>query len=136
VRAEVVHDDLGPVLRHEKGLFLPDPTAGAGDYSDLTFEQHCASLLGFDAVGVKLVVCPTPSRLVKARRSDFAAFRPPQAWARKAAPMTEGRGHVLLVDDNADLREALKELRALEGFEVTAVGSGEECLDMLDGGCA
>lgn len=48
--------------------------------------------------------------------------------------MTEGRGDVLLVDDNADLREALKELLALEGFEVTAVGTGEECLDMLDGG--
>jgi len=48
--------------------------------------------------------------------------------------MTTARAEVLLVDDNADLREALELLLELEGFKVIPAASGEECLRLLESG--
>ena len=39
------------------------------------------------------------------------------------------RNTILLIDDNADLRDSLSTMLRAEGFSVTAVGSGPEGLD-------
>jgi CheY-like chemotaxis protein len=42
------------------------------------------------------------------------------------------RGHVLVVDDDPDLRAALREFLSLEGFQVDVACDGLDALDQLD----
>ncbi|HEX5423116.1 MAG TPA: response regulator, partial [Candidatus Acidoferrales bacterium] len=42
-------------------------------------------------------------------------------------------GSILIVDDESGIRESLSALLREEGFEVSALGSAEECLAALDG---
>src|SRR4051812_17075886 len=44
------------------------------------------------------------------------------------------RGHVLVVDDDRPLREALSDGLALEGYEVVSVADGQAALDHLSRG--
>ena len=52
---------------------------------------------------------------------------------RRGRPPTSSR-HVLIVDDEADLRDMLAEFLTLEGFETWAVANGREALDYLQSG--
>lgn len=45
--------------------------------------------------------------------------------------MTQLRCDVLLVEDDPDIREALSQILADEGYEVALAGNGREALDML-----
>lgn len=45
-----------------------------------------------------------------------------------------GRGPVLVVDDDFDVREALCEVLTECGFDVTAASDGQEALTLLQGG--
>jgi CheY-like chemotaxis protein len=45
-----------------------------------------------------------------------------------------GRGHVLVVDDDRDIRATLAELLQLEGYDVETAGDGLEALAKLDAG--
>lgn len=42
-------------------------------------------------------------------------------------------GHILIVDDEASLRQTMARILLRAGFEVTTVASGQEGLDMIDG---
>jgi urea transport system substrate-binding protein len=42
-------------------------------------------------------------------------------------------GRILVVDDDADLREFLRLMLTSMGFEVTSVANGREALDVMDG---
>lgn len=42
---------------------------------------------------------------------------------------------VLVVEDDADIRDALVEILELEGYAVSAAGHGEEALEQLRAGC-
>jgi CheY-like chemotaxis protein len=69
------------------------------------------------------------------RRSGSAAApaRPPDAGAR---PQANGRptGPVLVVEDNADVREAMMALIASAGFRVRGAENGQQALEMLRDG--
>ena len=41
------------------------------------------------------------------------------------------KARVLLVEDSAEIREALQEILEVEGYRITAVGSAEEGLELL-----
>ncbi len=43
--------------------------------------------------------------------------------------MTKGSAHILIVDDEVEIRRALQRNLVAHGFDVTVVGSGEEALD-------
>jgi CheY-like chemotaxis protein len=47
-------------------------------------------------------------------------------------PLSEGRGRLLVVDDNSDAAETLSELLRIDGYEVQHVGHGEAALELLD----
>lgn len=51
-------------------------------------------------------------------------------------PVTAGKSRVLLVDDDADAREAVSEELTARGYEVVPAGGGEEALRLLAGGPA
>jgi CheY-like chemotaxis protein len=50
------------------------------------------------------------------------------------APQTVGHCPVLIVEDDADLREMMAQLLSLEGYEAMAVANGREALDYLHAG--
>lgn len=54
--------------------------------------------------------------------------------AAPAAPVRDGRGKVLIVEDEPDVSETLAELLEREGFDVTAVQDGSAALTKLDTG--
>ncbi len=43
-------------------------------------------------------------------------------------------GHVMVVDDDRDIRESLAEVLQDEGYSVTGAGNGREALDALEAG--
>ncbi|HEV7763482.1 MAG TPA: PAS domain S-box protein [Thermoanaerobaculia bacterium] len=58
--------------------------------------------------------------------TPFAIASPPPLPVQ--AEPSSGTGHVLLVEDEETVREGITELLKVMGYEVTAVGSGEEAL--------
>jgi CheY-like chemotaxis protein len=50
--------------------------------------------------------------------------------------LVNARGPILLVEDHADLREAMTSLLEAFGYEVVAAADGSEALDRLRGGTA
>jgi CheY-like chemotaxis protein len=47
--------------------------------------------------------------------------------------MTVGRRSILVVDDDADLRDLLETILTAKGFDVSCAANGREALDALDG---
>ena len=45
--------------------------------------------------------------------------------------MTKGSAHILIVDDEMEIRRALQRNLIVHGFDVSVVGSGEEALDEI-----
>ena len=73
-------------------------------------------------IGEFVALDPTP------RHSPLAA--PPEGQAAVARERNEKRARVLLVDDNADMRDYLKRL-LMPHYDVMAAANGEEALDLI-----
>ena len=72
-----------------------------------------------------------PSRVsaVLAAADRWLARSRAPGGAAPSPSLLPGRGHVLVVDDNADMRDYLKRLLAGDGWRVTDVASAEAALD-------
>lgn len=49
--------------------------------------------------------------------------------AERSVPNGNRREHVLVIDDEADIRESLEEILSLEGYEVTTAESGAAAIE-------
>jgi len=63
----------------------------------------------------------------------FTARIPRRALGPKLAPGPEGPRHVLIVDDDEDIRDSLRDALEEAGFAATTASTAEEALDLLAG---
>ena len=112
--------------RHAVRLALTDPNAGI----DYRTRSRARARRARGRRGRRRA--PRPARRPRVHRSPFRgdrAMKKPPPRAEDEMSATSAR--VLVVDDEPSIRELLCELLSREGFEVTAVESGELALEVL-----
>src|ERR1700756_109924 len=61
-----------------------------------------------------------------------STFKPDPIIDDKSSQNGAGKGHILVIDDEADIRESLETLLSLEGYAVDLAQNGTEGLRALD----
>ena len=126
--------DTGPGVPPELQSRIFDPffttkPEGAGTGIGLAFSRGIV-----EAHGGRLTLQPTSQGAHF--RIELPAgpmrFALPETHHSPAPPVRNGRGRVLVVDDEADVSETLGELLVREGFEVITVSDGAAALTKLD----
>lgn len=64
--------------------------------------------------------------------NDDRPVLPSRPFDRALSPGNARRSRVLVVEDSADMRNALAQTLTAAGYDVTAVGSAREAIDVLD----